>query len=372
MRIRGATTDLESAGEDVSGMASSVSELREEILALTGGKVDVMIDSENFKSTYDILKELAGVWDELSDIGQANILELIAGKQRGNQVAAILSNWEAAESSLEAAMNSTGSAVQENERYLDSIAGKTAQLQAAFEQLSNTLLDSDVIKFFLDLGIGATDAANGIAELTGVLPILTTALSTLTAVKLGAFEGFLASSSKSDDFIENVKALSTMQTVLGQTIGSINTKMVISSPPELDDFIAKVSTLTDSQKSLALSLIDWQAGSKEANLALKAQAEATLGVTTATRAATVAQLAWNTAVAAFKTIGIGVAIGAITFALQKAVGVISDYINRVQIANDEMENAINNYSQMATELENLTNKSKETEKQIEELRRTRP
>ena len=44
MRIRGATSDLESAGLDTDGMASSVSELREEIMALTG--VDIMIDDD--------------------------------------------------------------------------------------------------------------------------------------------------------------------------------------------------------------------------------------------------------------------------------------------------------------------------------------
>ena len=123
MRIRGATIDLEAAGEDTSGMASSVSELREELLALTGQRVDIQIDDTTFKSTYQILKEIAGVWDDLSDISQANILELIAGKQRGQQVAAILNNWEAAESSLEYAMDSAGSAAEENARYLDSVAG---------------------------------------------------------------------------------------------------------------------------------------------------------------------------------------------------------------------------------------------------------
>ena len=370
--LRAAKTEAEELGVETEGMASSVSELREDVMAIAG--VDIMADEAGtqFKSTIDILRELSEVWDSLSDIDQANLTEMLIGKHQANIFVGLMQSMEDVETAYSAALNSVGSASEENEKYLDSISGKTAQLSSAFEQLSNTLINSDIIKFFLDLGIGATDAANGIAELTGVLPILTTALSTLTAVKLGAFEGFLASSSKSNDFIENVKALSTMQTVLGQTIGSINTKMVISSPPELDDFIAKVSTLTDSQKSLALSLIDWQAGSKEANIALKAQAEATLGVTTATRAATVAQLAWNTAIAAFKTIGIGLAIGAITSILQLIVKVTLDHINAVQKDNEEMENAINIYSQMATELENLTNKSKETEKQIEELQSKGP
>ena len=42
MRIRGAKTELEAAGEDVEGMAESTAKLREEILALSG--VDLMLD----------------------------------------------------------------------------------------------------------------------------------------------------------------------------------------------------------------------------------------------------------------------------------------------------------------------------------------
>ena len=42
MRIRGAKTELEAAGEDVEGMAESTAKLREEILALSG--VDIMLD----------------------------------------------------------------------------------------------------------------------------------------------------------------------------------------------------------------------------------------------------------------------------------------------------------------------------------------
>ena len=79
MRIRGAKTELEDAGLDTDGMATSTAKLREEIKALSG--VDIMLDEDTFKSTYDILDELAVKWEDLTDIQQASITELIAGKR---------------------------------------------------------------------------------------------------------------------------------------------------------------------------------------------------------------------------------------------------------------------------------------------------
>lgn len=59
-------------------MANSVSELRSELKSLTG--VDIMLDSKNFKSTYQIMKDLSQVWSGLSDVTQANVTEMIGGK----------------------------------------------------------------------------------------------------------------------------------------------------------------------------------------------------------------------------------------------------------------------------------------------------
>ena len=100
MRIRGAKTEMEEAGLDTDGMAESVSKLRDELIALTG--VDIQLDDKTFKSTYDILKELSKVWEHLSDISRANVTELIAGKKQGNLVSALMTNFDIAESAMEA------------------------------------------------------------------------------------------------------------------------------------------------------------------------------------------------------------------------------------------------------------------------------
>ena len=80
MFLRAASTEAEEAGESTEGMASSVSELRDELLALTGGQVDIMINEDEYKSTFKILQELSAIWDDLTDVSQANILEMIGGR----------------------------------------------------------------------------------------------------------------------------------------------------------------------------------------------------------------------------------------------------------------------------------------------------
>lgn len=81
MYLRAAKTDLTNLGESADGCADSVSSLRSEMKQLTG--VDIMKDAAGteFKSTYDILKEISEVWDDLSDVSQANVTNLLGGKR---------------------------------------------------------------------------------------------------------------------------------------------------------------------------------------------------------------------------------------------------------------------------------------------------
>ncbi len=173
MRIRGAKTELEEAGEDTDGMAESVSKLREEILALTGQKVDIQIDENTFKSTYEILKDLSEVWSELTDISQANVLELIAGKRQGNIVSAIINDFQIAEDVVNTSLNSMGSAVLENEKYLDSLSGRINVLSATFQEFALNISDSDFLKGIISGLTGILETINKIVSNSGAITILT-------------------------------------------------------------------------------------------------------------------------------------------------------------------------------------------------------
>lgn len=60
MRLRGSTTELENAGEEVDEYAASTSKMREEIMALT--KFDIMQNDTTYKDIYDILGGIAQRW----------------------------------------------------------------------------------------------------------------------------------------------------------------------------------------------------------------------------------------------------------------------------------------------------------------------
>lgn len=180
MYLRAAKTEAEDAGIETEGMAESTSELRDELLKLTG--VDIQTANGDFKSTYQIMKELAGVWQDLSDVTQANVLEMIAGKRNSQAASALLANYNIVEDTLRQTQNAAGSAAAENEKYLQSIEGKVAQFTAAFEALSQTVIDSGLIKGFVDFGTALLNAVNGVVKLTGSLPALTTLLTGIVGV----------------------------------------------------------------------------------------------------------------------------------------------------------------------------------------------
>lgn len=155
MYMRAAKTEAEEAGLSTENMANSVSELRDEIKSLTGGAVDIMASEGEYKSTVEILRELSEVWDGLSGTTKTNITELIGGGVRNaNIISSLMANFDIVEKALKTSQDSAGSALQENEKYLDSVAGKLAQLQTSVEVLYTSVMDSELLKFgisFLDV-----------------------------------------------------------------------------------------------------------------------------------------------------------------------------------------------------------------------------
>lgn len=182
MYLRASKTDAEAFGVSVDDMASSVSELRSELKSLTG--VDIMKDAAGteFKSTYQILKEISAVWDKLTDVSKANVTEMLGGKRNSNAVLSVIEQFSIAEKSMEDAANSSNSAMTEQERMMDSIEGRLKRLNASFEKFSNDVLSSDLVKFFVTLATKIVDAADGMVNLAGSIPAITAAISGVLSV----------------------------------------------------------------------------------------------------------------------------------------------------------------------------------------------
>ena len=177
LRLRGAKAELEAMSEDTDGLCESSSKLREQLQALTG--VDIMLNDNTFKSTTQITKELGAVWDKLSDSSQAATLELIAGKTRANNVAALLKNYKQIDNVISDLDDAEGSALRENEAIVDSINGRIKTLSATVEEFWQSFIDTDTVKNVVSL---ASDMLSTVTKIIDKVHILPTLFAGITAV----------------------------------------------------------------------------------------------------------------------------------------------------------------------------------------------
>lgn len=184
MRLRGMKGELESLGEEYENV-ESISKIQTQILNQTNGAVNIFDDAGNFRSTYKILEDIAKVWDHISQVDQAALLEIIAGKQRGNQVSALIQSFQSGQvqKAYEASLNSAGSAMQEQERWLESLEAKIQQFQTAFQSLSQTTLDSNFLKGIVDAGTNTINILDSVIDRVDILPTLATGLSAVFSLK---------------------------------------------------------------------------------------------------------------------------------------------------------------------------------------------
>ena len=143
-------------------MAESTSTLRQKLLALTGGKVDIMLDDDTFKNSTQILREMSTVWEEMTDIQQAAALELMGGKRQANILSAIISNFDIVEDVIDTSLNSQNSAIKENEKYLDSIQGRLDKFNNATQTMWSNFFSTGLIKGFVDSGTAFVELLNKI------------------------------------------------------------------------------------------------------------------------------------------------------------------------------------------------------------------
>lgn len=168
LRLRGTSVKiLEEMGEETDNVVESTSKLQEKLKALTG--VDILTDAGEYKDTYTILKEIGEVWQDLEELDKAAALELMAGKNRANTLSAILNNMKDLEGAYQDALNAEGSAMRENEAYLDSIQGRVDLFNNAVQTFWMNLINSDTVKGFVDIGTDLiTFADTFIGKLTAI------------------------------------------------------------------------------------------------------------------------------------------------------------------------------------------------------------
>ena len=112
------------------------------------------------RNLYDVLKDTAGIWDTLDKNEQKYFLNIQAGANQTRNLAALMENFGVAIDATATAMNSAGSAAEENGRVMESLQKKIDNLKAAWENFSTNTITKDFIGGIIDAGTQLLTFAN--------------------------------------------------------------------------------------------------------------------------------------------------------------------------------------------------------------------
>ena len=170
-------------------------------------KHGIAIKDQNgqLRNLYDVLKDTAGIWDTLDENEQKYFLNIQAGANQTRNLAALMENFDVAVSATATAMNSAGSAAEENGRVMESLQKKIDNLKAAWENFSNNTITKDFIGGILDAGTQLltfvnTDLGQAIAK------------ALLFGTTIGSATGFIGT------FVGKIFELATEMKKLGSVV----------------------------------------------------------------------------------------------------------------------------------------------------------
>lgn len=169
---------LNEDGEQVAGMAASMQEEFDKL------GISLLDEQGQIKSTYEIFSELAEIFPKLDKNTQTYYASLIGGKTQVDVVTAILKNFETALNATDTAINSVGSAMEENEKYMDSIQGKIAALNSEFQKFWTEGISSNSVKRIVEFGTGILKLVNDLGGLPTILTAVVGIIATLKGYSL--------------------------------------------------------------------------------------------------------------------------------------------------------------------------------------------
>lgn len=169
------TFQMKSLGEEL-GIASN--EMGNAGKALDKLHISIKNSDGSLKSMDEILQLVADQWGGLTQADQQFVAEMMAGNRHRSTFNAIMDSMSNYTEKFNVALESNGTSMEAQNKYMDSFEGKLGSLKANMEALYSSMLNSDFLKGFIDglnKGITAiTKFTKGTSAITTVLtPVLT-------------------------------------------------------------------------------------------------------------------------------------------------------------------------------------------------------
>lgn len=159
-RIRKTDSELNDLGE-----AMTESAYEDLVGALTKYNVSLRDANGEYRDTYDIMKDIAAVWNEMTSSEQAALAELAAGNRQQTVFYSIIKNFDSvAAASMEAMGNASGAMQGAYGQWMDSITAHIETFKAAFEGLADDIINSELLTGLIDIGTGLINIADTVVK----------------------------------------------------------------------------------------------------------------------------------------------------------------------------------------------------------------
>ena len=351
LRIRGCTAELEEMGEETDNVAESTSKLAEKIEGLTningsGGVKIFEEDEETFRSIFDIYNDIAKVYDKMSDKDASALLDLIAGKNRSNQISAILQNMSEANELLERSLSAAGIASEEYQIYLNSTEAATERFGVAMTEAYSSIISGDTVKGLANTGAAVLDFANSWNILEGTvrgflaLGILKGVTTLTVAFKNSALQ--ISNYGKALDSVKQIGVYAQGTEKYANAMKTLKSSCVNLTDAQLKQVLAN-RNLSESQLIEILQLKKLQEEERNARLAQLGLIQTTEEQAVAQGAATASTFSLSTAVkglgASIKTAWMTNKLNIIIMGISTAIGVATSAISKYNQQLEETRRA---------------------------------
>ena len=397
LRIRGCTTELQEMGEETDNVIESTSTLAEKIKALTNingsGGVNILeADEETFRSIFDIYNDISKVYDKMSDKDASALLDLIAGKNRSNQISAILQNMSEANELLESSLSAAGTASEEYQIYLDSVEAATERFGVAMTEAYSSIISGDTVKGLANTGAAVLDFANSWNILEGTikgflaLGILKGVTTLTVAFKSSALQ--ISNYGKALDAVKQVSVHAQGTEKYAKAMDTLTSSCVNLTDAQLKQVLAN-RNLEKAQLIEILQLDVLEEEQREARLAQLGLIQTTEEQAIAQGAATASTFSLSAAIkglgasikAAWMTNRLNIIIMGISTAIGVATSLISKYnqqLEETRRANiesattasenaDKLKDLYNEYTRLASIQDRTTSEEEAFKTVIEDI-----
>lgn len=321
-RIRKTKAELDDLGETMT--EASYEELTK---MLTDQKVALTDMNGEYRSTYDIMKDVAAQWENMTSMEQAALAEAMAGNRQQSVFFSMIEQFQEAEGSMVAMANSAGVLEEAYSEYLDSATAHLDRAKAAYENFGATLFQSSTISAIADIWTGILNVATALAKVNMLLPAITVGLMAISKIR-------------------QTMALSKTTREIHGIIAATATSAKLEA-----SHITTMMAYNAAQQKVLITELERAVASGKLSGALKQQMVDHLGLTSAINSTTAAHKGFKGIIS---SIGAAIPIwGKALLAIQALLLIINKFSSHSKKAAEETERMATKFAEAKQEVESI-------------------